>query len=84
LVEKRKKIDAAIVEAKLPEAAVSDLFKEQLMAADDDAAVKQLIEDRSGLVTSQPKSNKPQSKEQNISEGVVTSDSKELAASWAA
>ena len=54
------------------------------MAADDDVAVKQLIEDRAGLVTSQPKSNGPKSKEQNISEGVVTGDSKELAASWAA
>ena len=65
--EKTRQIDAEIAEAKLPEAAVTDLFKAMLSEAKDADARKNLIEDRRklcGVVSP----TTPKSKEQNRAE----------------
>lgn len=83
LAESKKKLDEAetreklaakkalaaklITEAKLPADAVSDLFREHVEAAADEAAMKALIEDRAKLVTSSTKV-RPQSKAQQVAE----------------
>ena len=67
LAEQREAVATLIEEAKLPEAAVTDLFVEQLIAAEPDARAA-LIEDRRELVKLNA-STKPQSKEQHTSEG---------------
>lgn len=44
--ERKDKVDALLLEAKLPAHAVTDVFRAQLLEAKDDAAAKALIEDR--------------------------------------
>ncbi|MHC4180492.1 MAG: hypothetical protein ACYSWU_23565 [Planctomycetota bacterium] len=66
LDQKRQEIDAAIKEAKLPAELVTDVFRGQLMEAEDSKAVKALIEDR--LSVAKPTRQAPTSKEQ-IQEG---------------
>jgi hypothetical protein len=62
LDKKRRKIDAAIEEAKLPKEAVSDLFRQTLLEAKDAERVKALIEERQELA--KPTGQAPRSKEQ--------------------
>lgn len=47
---KREKALAMVQEAKLPPEAVTDIFKETLAKAEDEAAMKRLVEDRKALV----------------------------------
>ena len=49
LAEKKAKVDAVIKEAKLPEEAVTDVFRESLLEADEER-MKKLIEDRVEMV----------------------------------
>ncbi len=49
LAEKKAKVDAAIEEAKLPEEAVTDVFRESLLEADEER-MKKLLEDRVEMV----------------------------------
>ena len=62
LAAEREAVNKLIAEAKLPETAVSELFVEQLVAADAKQR-QQIIEDRQELVKAGGRS-KPQSKEQ--------------------
>lgn len=66
-----KKATAArlIAEAKLPADAVTDVFREQVENAADEAAAKVLIEDRAKLAAKVASTTKPQSREQNFTEG---------------
>ena len=66
-----KKATAArlIAEAKLPADAVTDVFREQVENAADEAAAKVLIEDRAKLAAKVASITKPQSREQNFTEG---------------
>lgn len=83
MAAKRAKVDAVLKEAKLPEELVTDVFREQLIGAKDEAAVTALIEDRAGLA--KPANKQPRSREQNLSEGTTAGkSSKDIAASWAA
>ena len=79
---KRATVDTALEEAKLPKELVTELFREQLIGAKDEAAVKALIEDRAGLA--KPASSKPRSTEQNLSEGAAPVSAKDIAARWVA
>jgi len=58
-------VDKEIKEAKLPDAAITDVFKGQLLAAKDAESRKALIEDRRQIVGQ----SKPLSREQKLSEG---------------
>jgi hypothetical protein len=66
LQEQREKIDKALAEAKLPEALVTDVFRQTLTEAKDETAVKALIEDRAAMA--KQAASKPRSKEQ-VQEG---------------
>jgi hypothetical protein len=44
--ERKERVDALLIEARLPGHAVTEVFKVQLLEAKDDAAVKALLEDR--------------------------------------
>jgi len=59
-------ITTALQESKLPKEALSDLFVTNLMEAADDAAIKELIEDRKSVWLS---STKPRSKGKDLLEG---------------
>ncbi len=86
LQEQRDKIDKVLVEAKLPETLITNVFRQTLLEAKDDAAVKALIEDRAAMAK-QMKATKPRSTEQLLSEGESTlagKSTKEIAKSWAA
>lgn len=76
LAAKTAQIDAELTEAKLPKELVSDLFRQQLTEAKDEAARKALIEDRRKLAAV-----RPQSKEQSVTEGAKPTDGKSFAAS---
>jgi len=65
-LQDRERIEAALEEAKLPEAFVTDVFRNQLVEAGDEEAVKALIEDRAALAKQVAK--RPQSKEQHVIE----------------
>lgn len=76
-------IDTELKEAKLPEGAVSDLFRSQLESAPDVDARKALIEDRRSFA--KPGDQRPESREQGITEeqktaGDAVTDGKTLAA----
>jgi hypothetical protein len=73
---KRSKIDALIVESKLPKEAATEIFVEQLMAADE-SQQKLLIEDRKALVEAKSTGGtKPQSKgPEQITEGEIKAGS---------
>lgn len=60
-------VDALLKEHKLPEFAVTDLFRSQLIEADGKDARVKLIEDRLALIgeAKKPGSQKPKSREQN-------------------
>lgn len=76
--EKTEAVDKLLAEAKLPEALVTDIFRQQLMDAEDDEHRKAIIEDRKGLAPV----SKPKSKEQRTagSEHVTeVTDGKSLA-----
>lgn len=69
-------VDRKLEEAELPEAVVTDQFKEQLRAAKDEAAVDALLEDRKAIAEGLPAdggNGKPRSQEQDpekkLSEG---------------
>jgi hypothetical protein len=86
LQEQRDKIEKVLGEAKLPEALVSDVFRQTLIEAKDEAAVKSLIEDRAAMAK-QMRVTKPQSQEQHLSEGagmLTNKTAKELATRWVA
>lgn len=82
-----EEVKAMVEEAKLPETAVSQVFLNQLMEADDETR-KALIEDRQAMLKEAVpgKSGKPKSKEQRTTEGTASgekppvSDSKTAAA----
>jgi len=67
LAEDRIAVDALIEAAKLPKHAVTDVFVESLMAADD-ATRSKLIEDRQAIAKGSG-NTKPTSKEQGTTEG---------------
>ena len=67
LADDRQAVDKLIAEAKLPKLAVTDVFVESLMAADEATRTK-LIEDRR-TVTKPGTNGKPVSKEQGTTEG---------------
>jgi len=52
LAVKSQAVNKAIEESKLPKEAITDTFRESLMAAKDDVAVKAIIEDRKKLIES--------------------------------
>ena len=52
LAVKTNAVNKAIEESKLPKEAITDTFRESLMAAKDDVAVKAIIEDRKKLIES--------------------------------
>lgn len=86
LQEQRDKIDKVLVEAKLPETLVTDVFRQTLIEAKDDAAVTALIADRAEIAK-QSKATKPQSTEQHLSEGqsdLAGKTPKELGQRWVA
>lgn len=58
-----------IAEAKLPDEFVTDVFREQVENAADEAAAKLLIEDRAKLVGKAGTVTKPTSKSQHVTEG---------------
>lgn len=67
--EQEEDIDKLLAEAKLPEAAITPVFRNSLLEAKDDDAVKALIEDRAALAKLTA-GNKPRSKEQTtVTEG---------------
>jgi hypothetical protein len=65
--EQAAAIDKELSEAKLPAAAITEVFRSQLLEAKDADARKLLIEDRRKIVG--PATGKPVSKEQHIVEG---------------
>ncbi len=67
--EQVETVKAVIEEAKLPETAVTQVFLDQMMEADEDTR-KALIEDRQGMLkAAKPSGGKPKSKEQGSVEG---------------
>ena len=73
-VAKRVTVRKACTEAKLPDAVVTDLFVEQLVACEDDAAMQALIDDRKAIASGTPAkkpagATTPVSKEQDLTEG---------------
>ncbi len=64
----KETVDKELVEAKLPEAIVTDVFREQLHGAKDAEARKALIEDRQAIAKIDS-SGKPLSTEQQLTEG---------------
>jgi hypothetical protein len=78
-------IAAELTEAKLPEAVVTDVFKQQLREAKDATARKTLIEDRAAIVKSAGTNGNPRSTEQRLTEGANTAvtDGKAAAKRWA-
>jgi restriction endonuclease Mrr len=65
LAAKKAKIDGLLEEAKLPKEAITETFRKSLEDAKDEAAVKELIEDRKALVGSvRPNGQPPRSREQ--------------------
>lgn len=80
LAEKKAAVETQIKEAKLPEHLVTDLLREQLLAADE-VTTKKIIEERQGFAKlSKPG---PQSKSQHVTEGAdssLPSDAKAFAA----
>lgn len=73
LLEQTEIVNGLIAEAKLPEVAVSDTFRKQLMEADEPTRVA-LIEDRLAVLkAATPANGKPLSKEQHTTEGADSS-----------
>lgn len=70
---RKAKAATLIAEAKLPDVLVSDVFREQVENAADDAAAKKLIEDRAALVGKVTPGVKPVSKPQNVTEADLSS-----------
>ncbi len=68
LAEDRIAVDSMIESAKLPKHAVTDVFVESLMAADDSTRAK-LIEDRQAIAKGSGGHSTPTSKEQGTTEG---------------
>jgi len=70
---RRASVEAKITEAKLPEYLVTDVFREQLLSAADDAQIARLIEDRKAIHEAAPKpvGGKPVSREQNQPTGIA-------------
>lgn len=57
--ERKERVEALLVEAKLPDFAVTDTFRAQLLEAKDDAAVKALLEDRRRIAWHQNPNTRP-------------------------
>lgn len=69
LLEQAKIVDGLIEEAKLPEVAVSETFRKQLMEADEKTRTA-LIEDRLAVLKeAAPATGRPKSREQHTTEG---------------
>lgn len=65
LSEKSGKVDKLLEESKLPKEAITDTFKNSLLEAKDEEAMKALVEDRQKLVLNR----KPKSRESKLVEG---------------
>lgn len=63
----KETVDKELVEAKLPEPIVTEVFREQLYGAKDEAARKALIEDRQAIAK-MDSSGRPLSTEQSLTE----------------
>lgn len=63
---KKEKIEKLLAESKLPEVALTDVFKDQLLEAKDDETIKGLIEDRKKLIVDD---GKPTSRAKSLQEG---------------
>ncbi len=69
LAVKSQAVNKAIEESKLPKEAITDTFRESLMAAKDDVAVKAIIEDRKKLIESASGGVRNMGGEGNTNEG---------------
>jgi len=72
LAAKKATFDKLISEAKLPDDAVTEIFREQVYAAADEAAAKRIIEDRAAIAKLAG-GGKVQSRSQHVTESVDAS-----------